>query len=84
MDKKFVLGLVTGFSLAALSIISYVPDIAEALYSIPPTQAWRTIGIDNTPVVPNSTATEVSAINYRDQLYILTDGSILLNITQYP
>jgi len=82
MDKKFILGMVTGFSLAALSIISYIPDIAEALYSIPPTQAWRTITPLNNQVITNDTDGSVSAINYRDTLIIATDGSINITIAQ--
>ena len=57
--------------------------LANALYSIPPTNAWQTIEINNSAVWPNASQNEVSAVTYKDKLYLLTDGSILLNITEY-
>ena len=58
-------------------------DIAEALYSIPPTPSWTTIGIQNDVPWPNSSVTTMTAKNYTDYRWILTDGSILINITEF-
>lgn len=82
MDKRFFFGVCTGLIIATMSIINYLPDVAEAVYSIPPTQAWRSINIDNNATfTPNANAS-VQAINYRDTLFLVTDGSIILNITE--
>ena len=82
MDKRFIIGVCTG--MAILGIITYLPSIAEAIYSIPPTNAWQTIGIVNNVNMTNSTTTSISAVSYRDNFYILADDSIILNITTYP
>jgi len=82
MDKRFIFGVCTG--MAILGIITYLPNIAEALYSIPPTNAWQTIGIANDINMTNSTTSSISAISYRDTFYFLADDSIILNITTYP
>ena len=58
-------------------------DIAEALYSIPPTPSWTTIEIGNDYVWPNSTQNIITASNYSDKFYMLSDGSILINITEF-
>ena len=82
MDKRFIFGVCTG--MAILGIITYFPTIAEAIYSIPPTNAWQTIGIANDVNMTNSTTSSISAISYRDTFYLLADDSIILNITTYP
>ena len=82
MDKRFIIGVCTG--MAILGIITYYPTIAEALYSIPPTNAWQTIVIDNNVTLPDSGLINISAITYRDTLYLVSDGSIGINITTYP
>ena len=79
-------------SLTALVVviasIIIMPDevlmVAEALYSIPPTPAWTNIGIDNNQVFPNSSDTVIRASNSSDWFYLVSDGSILINITSYP
>ena len=58
-------------------------QVSEALYSIPPTVAWKTIEINNDAVFPSTGDLNVTAIDYHDKLFILTDGSILLNITEF-
>lgn len=82
MDKRFIIGFCTG--IAIISIITYFPTIAEALYSVPPTNAYRIIGIANDVNMTNSTTSSISAISYRDTFYLLADDSIVLNITRYP
>lgn len=80
MNKALIAGVLIGIVLGmALS-----PQISSALYAIPPTNAWQTIIIDNEAVSPQDGNNTATAINYRDTLHLLTDGSILLNITQYP
>ena len=82
MDKRFIIGVCTG--MAILGIITYFPSIAEALYSIPPTNAWQTIIIDNNVTLSDSGLTNITAITYRDTLFLVSDGSIGINITTYP
>lgn len=82
MDKRFIIGFCTG--IAIISIITYFPTIAEAIYSVPPTNAYQTIGIANDVNMTNSSTTSISAISYRDTFYLLADDSIILNITTYP
>ena len=81
MDKRFIIGVCTG--MAILGIITYFPTIAEALYSIPPTRAWDQISI----TYDNWTSTgdfNINATSYTDNLILISDGSILFNITTYP
>jgi len=82
MDKRFLVGVCTG--MAILGIVTYFPTIAEALYSIPPTNAWQTIVIDQNVTLSDSGLLNISAITYRDTLYLVSDGSIGINITAYP
>jgi len=61
-----------------------ISQTADAIYAIPPTPSWTTIGIANNVTVSNSTLTSIVAANYSDTFRLITDGSILLNITTYP
>ena len=60
-----------------------VLDIAEALYAIPPTASWTTIEINNNQIFPSNSQNNITASNYTDKFYILSDGSILINITEF-
>ena len=82
MDKRFIIGVCTG--MAILGIITYLPSIAEAIYSIPPTNAWQTIGVDSNATFSTLNETNVTAISYRDTLYLISDGSINITIGNYP
>ena len=61
-----------------------ISQTADALYAIPPTPSWTTIGIANNITVSDSTQTTIEAASYTDTFRLLTDGSIILNITTYP
>ena len=80
MNKPLIIGIIIGVVIG----LGFGPQISEALYSIPPTNAWRTIGIANDVNMTNSTTSSISAISYRDTFYLLADDSIILNITTYP
>lgn len=82
MDKRFLAGVLTGIIIPALIFV--IIPIAEGIYSIPPTPAWRTIEIENNANLTNSSQISITAINWRDTLRFQTDGSILLNITESP
>ena len=58
-------------------------DLANALYSIPPTPSWTTIEINNNQVFPNTSVNTITASNYTDKFYFTSDGSILINITEF-
>jgi len=58
-------------------------ELSEALYSIPPTPAWTTIEINNNQIWPNNSRINITAQNYTDKFYIVSDGSILINITEF-
>ncbi len=58
-------------------------DLANALYSIPPTPAWTTIEINNNQVFPSNSQINITASNYTDKFYFTSDGSILINITEF-
>ena len=81
MDKRFIFGVCTG--MAILGIITYLPNIAEALYSIPPTDAWDEIEVVYDNWVSTGTF-KINATGYTDDLILISDGSILFNITTYP
>ena len=57
---------------------------ADAIYAIPPTPSWTTITINNDAAISNNPDTSIVAANYSDTFALLSDGSILLNITTYP
>ncbi len=61
-----------------------ISQTADALYAIPPTPAWTTIEINNDVLFPESTDSSIIANNYTDTFMLLSDGSILLNITTFP
>ena len=84
MNKQFILGLCTGIGIAAISIITYLPEIAEAVYSIPPTNAWQAIVINSNATYTTTGDTYINATSYRDILNLISDGSIDINITTFP
>ena len=71
MDKRFIIGVCTG--MAILGIITYLTVPAEALYSIPPTQAFKFV---------NGTSSSINADNYTGTLF-LTPGDNM-TLTFYP
>ncbi len=81
------LGLLLTGILVVIVAVAIMPDealdIAEAIYSIPPTPAWSTIEISNDFPWPNSSRNTITASNYTDKMYIVSDGSILINITEF-
>ncbi len=58
-------------------------DLANALYSIPPTPSWTTIEINNNQIFPSNDQINITASNYTDKFYFTSDGSILINITEF-
>ena len=58
-------------------------DLANALYSIPPTPSWTTIEINNNQVFPNTSVNTITSSNYTDKFYFTSDGSILINIIEF-
>ncbi len=58
-------------------------DLANALYSIPPTPSWTTIEINNNQIFPSNSQINITASNYTDKFYFTSDGSILINITEF-
>ena len=80
MDKRFLFGVIIGITIPSLFFI-IIPTV-DALFSIPPTPAFRTIDIENNATLASSDVTNVTAISYADLLHLKTDGSIILNITR--
>ena len=70
--------------MAILGIITYFPTIAEAIYSVPPTNAWQTIVVDSNATLATLNQTNVTAISYRDNYTLVADDSILLSIVRVP
>ncbi len=84
MDKLAL--LLTGVAVVIACVImmpNEVLMVADALYAIPPTPAWQTIIIDNNQTVPTNSEISIQARNSSDTLAIVSDGSILINITQF-
>ena len=79
MNKALTVGLILG----VIAGVVLGPKISEAIYSIPPTNAWDQINFR----YQNWTVTNIDNINatsYSDNLYLISDGSILFNVTTYP
>jgi len=84
MEKRyFVMGSVFG----AVMVLVFYPGILEAqeyFGKFPPTPAFNEVGIGNNATIFPNTENNIIAISYADDFFIVTDGSILINITEYP
>lgn len=79
MNKALIAGIIIGVIVG----VALAPKISEAIYSIPPTNAWDQILFR----YGNWTVTNIDNINatsYSDNLYLISDGSILFNVTTFP
>ena len=79
VNKVLLVGLIIGVVIG----MALGPRISNAIYSIPPTNAWDQILFRYS----NWTVTNIDNINatsYSDNLYLISDGSILFNVTTYP
>lgn len=84
MDKKFFLGLFTGCALMFLSFSLYFPQISEAIYSIPPTDAFAGFRINDNATYTLSADQGLNASSYKDIPWLLSDGSINIEIGVAP
>jgi len=82
MDKRFLIGVCTG--MAILGIVTYLPSIAEAIYSVPPTNAIAGFRIDDNATYTLSNDTAYNATSYKDLPWLISDGSINIEIAIYP
>lgn len=80
--KAFYLFL--GIAVGVILGLGFGPQISEALYSIPPTNAWQTIFINDNVTIPTNNNTSLNATSYRDIMYLVSDGSINITIGTYP
>jgi hypothetical protein len=80
MNKPFFLVLVAGIFIGA-TVMSTI-QVSES--AIPPTRAWDDITVGYNTTVATSPETTLSAKSSSDNLVIISDGSILFNITSYP
>lgn len=79
MNKILIAGILIGIMIGFF----VGPQVATALYAIPPTRAWDQILFR----YGNWTSTALDNINassYTDNLYLVSDGSILFNVTTFP
>lgn len=79
MNKVLIIGVILGIIVG----VALGPRLSEAIYSIPPTDAWDQIifRYDNWTV---TNIDNINATSYSDNLYLISDGSILFNVTTYP
>jgi len=84
MNKRsFILGLIVGVVLLA----SFYPIVTEAqdyFGKFPPTPAWQEIEIANDAIPTSNPQIIITADSYSDKIFIVSDGSININITEYP
>lgn len=80
MNKILVIGILLGIVIG----LAFGPQISEALYSIPPTTAWNTIISNDNATFADNGETNVTAVSYRDTLYLISDGSINITMVPYP
>ena len=77
MDSKYIVTfgvIIIGFSVA---VLAFPVDAG-----IPPTKAIQKINVDTSHWY--GTDTWVNASNSRQELYFVTDGSIIMNVTTTP
>jgi len=58
--------------------------IVDALYSIPPTNAWNEIEVGSPVNFTAGTGNVSTATSYTDKLYLLSDGSINITVGTFP
>jgi len=84
MEKRsFFLGVLVGGFMLTL----FYPMAIEAqdyFGKFPPTPAFKEIEIANNAVPFPNLQTTLEAVSYADKFFIVTDGSIIINVTQYP
>ena len=85
MAHKPILWMVFG-GVIALSFYPILVEAQDYFGKFPPTPAWQTVEVANdaimNPFVVGNTI--INATSYADKIFIVTDGSILINITEYP
>ena len=77
MNKEY--GIVIVLILAGVAVYALLPQSSE----IPPTEAIQSIEVIYVDAIPNVTSSTFIADIYNDRLYFVTDGSILVNITEH-
>ncbi len=84
MEKRsFFLGTLVG----GLMLVLFYPMAIEAqdyFGKFPPTTAFNEVEIANDAVPFPNAQTNLEAISYSDKFFIVSDGSIIINVTQYP
>lgn len=81
MNRSVLLFLSLGFLLGFSYAWILFPEEVDALLAIPPTRSYSDVFINDTLFTTNGTMTSIS---YQDTLNILTDGSIGINLTNFP
>lgn len=76
-----IFGIILGASFTPILI-----EAQEYFGKFPPTPAWQEIEIANDHTInPLDPVTfTLDARSYSDKMFIVSDGSIIINITQYP
>ena len=72
------------FFMAGLSVTYFISDIQALLGEVPPTNAFAGFNINDNATYSTTNATQVLATSYRDLPWLLSDGSINIEITSYP
>jgi len=81
--RSFFLGVLVGGMMLTL----FYPMAIEAqdyFGKFPPTTAFNEIEIANDAELFPNLQTNLQAISYSDKFFIVSDGSIIINVTQYP
>ncbi len=84
MNKR---DLALGYIIGVIMFASFYPIVIEAqeyFGKFPPTPAWQEIEIANDAVPIPNPETIILADSYSDKMFLVSDGSIIINITQYP
>ena len=77
MDKKYLIGFFVGFAFSLL----FIP-IPSGDAAIPPTSAFAKINVMTSPWFGEDTW--VNATSSTQQIFYVSDGSITLNVTNFP
>ncbi len=77
MDKGIAVPI--AIIMVGVAVFALLPQSSE----IPPTDAISSIEVIYVDTIPNVTSSTFIADIYNDRLYFVTDGSILVNITEY-
>ena len=84
MNKLALLWLFIGVGIGSILFQGELIQLSDAIYSIPPTPAFKTFEGINNNTAPLTGVLKLNATSSTDTLFLISDGSININLTVFP